>query len=294
MTKYKFGTSGADNIHTNSVYYDTESTVVYAGAGNDSVFGGSGVDYIYGEDGNDYLENVSGLGGLYGGNGDDILVAGSGQATLDGGVGNDHFYFTNFSTGYFDVLGGDPGDTDVIAALTSNTRIGLKSIDGIDSISGGGFANVTIAAHPDGAFLDFSGVALSGIAAINGGNGADTIIGSAGNDVIVGGFLGDDVLQGGAGNDTLKGDGGSLLTGGIGADLFVCSGGTIATPLIVTDFNALEGDLIGLPSGATWAASEVAEGTQIVATFGANKKRAVTLLGIAMDQVQSNWFVTAT
>ncbi|MCG5241275.1 hypothetical protein ACIU1J_26240 [Azospirillum doebereinerae] len=294
MTKYKYGTSGADNIHSNSLYYDTEPTAVFAGAGNDTVIGGGGVDYLYGEDGNDYLEDSSGFGALYGGNGNDILVAGAGQSTMDGGSGNDFFYFMNSSTGYFNVVGGDPGDTDVIVALASNTRIGLTSITGIDSISGGGFGNVTIGADPNGAYLDFTNVALSGIASINGSDGADTIIGSAGNDLIIGGWLGDDVLQGGAGNDTLKGDGGTMMTGGTGADLFVCSAGTLATPLVVTDFNALDGDLIGLPNGSAWSAWDVAGGTQLVATFGANKTRVMTLSGITADQVQSSWFITAT
>ncbi|SMH62121.1 calcium-binding protein [Azospirillum agricola] len=290
MTKYKYGTSGADTIFSDSQYYDLEATYVFGGAGNDSIFGGTGTDYLYGEDGNDYLDDHSGTGALFGGNGNDTLVAGIGHTTLNGGDGNDLFVFTNGSTGYFHLQGGAAADTDRIVALTSNTRIGLKSIANIDSIEGGGYGNVTIETYSDGGVFDFSNVTLTGIAAINGGSGSDTIIGSAGDDLIFGGWVGDDVLQGGAGNDTLKGDGGTVITGGIGADLFVCS----ASGLVVTDFNAAEGDRIGLPSGAAWTATDVAGGTQLVATFGTSSMRFMTLNGVTADQVQSSWFITAT
>lgn len=78
---------------------------------------------------------------------------------------------------------------------------------------------------------------------LGGGDGNDTIRGGRGDDALTGGG-GDDVICGGFGADT--------LTGGLGADKFVIRRATIASganPLLadtITDFNAAEGDQIGL------------------------------------------------
>lgn len=284
MPRILTGDAYANTIFSGSSYTDLEQTYVYAGAGNDTVFGGSGFDNLYGEGGDDYLEDSSGAGKLFGGDGNDILVAGAGQCTLDGGAGNDVFAFMNTSTGYHAVVGG--GDFDRILAYTNNTKIGLKSISDIDLIDASGYSNVTIEANVTGAYLDFTNVVLNNIAAINGKDGADTIIGSAGDDFIFGGWVGVDVLNGGAGNDTLGGDNGSSLTGGSGADLFVFTGGTVK----VTDFNAAEGDRMGLASGATWTATDVTGGARVAVTFSAGYTRSMTLMGITADQVDASWF----
>ncbi|PHX55525.1 hypothetical protein CP500_010495 [Tychonema bourrellyi FEM_GT703] len=81
---------------------------------------------------------------------------------------------------------------------------------------------------------------------IDGGDGSDTLRGGRGQDFLIGGN-GDDFLCGDFGTDTLM--------GGNGADMFVFRPET-ATPLanlayadIVLDFNAAQGDKIGLTAG---------------------------------------------
>jgi Ca2+-binding RTX toxin-like protein len=67
--------------------------------------------------------------------------------------------------------------------------------------------------------MNFSTVTLTGIAAIDGGAGNDTITGSIGNDTIVGGS-GNDSLNGGLGDDTF------LIASSAGTDTIEGGGGT--------------------------------------------------------------------
>jgi len=81
---------------------------------------------------------------------------------------------------------------------------------------------------------------------IFGGINSDTLLGAGGNDVLYG-RAGNDVLNGGTGEDTLDGGSGNdTLTGGSGADVFSGAGFGNAALDIITDFNALEGDVIDL------------------------------------------------
>ena len=76
---------------------------------------------------------------------------------------------------------------------------------------------------------------------INGFGGDDTLLGGGGHDIIRGGF-GSDWINGGTGWDT--------LTGGVGNDTFAFlkhdSGPNYWQADVITDFNAAEGDRIGL------------------------------------------------
>ena len=87
----------------------------------------------------------------------------------------------------------------------------------------------------------------------------DSVFGGPGNDRVQGGQE-DDILMGGEGNDTLVGDlGADVLTGGAGADIFVLrsDGDAVAATLeqadIIQDFQAAEGDLIGLNNSTGFA-----------------------------------------
>ncbi|HAT15667.1 MAG TPA: hypothetical protein DCS91_20725 [Microcoleaceae bacterium UBA11344] len=119
----------------------------------------------------------------------------------------------------------------------------------------------------------------SGFDAIFAGNGDDIVTGNRGNDVIDGGDgndtlrggRGQDLLIGGKGDDFLCGDFGSdTLTGGNGADMFVFRPETatqlanLADADIVQDFNAAQGDQIGLTAGIS--ATEIA--LQVLDTDG--------------------------
>jgi Ca2+-binding RTX toxin-like protein len=105
--------------------------------------------------------------------------------------------------------------------------------------------------------LDCSGTRSPAVY-IDGGDGADAIYAGSGDATLIGG-AGNDLIQAGSGNDTLFGDdpnnplaagddtligghGTNVMTGGLGADTFYA--GSKDT---VTDFNALEGDVLADP-----------------------------------------------
>jgi Ca2+-binding RTX toxin-like protein len=89
----------------------------------------------------------------------------------------------------------------------------------VEEISGGGFSNVRIVGLATADTMNFSTVMLTGIAAVDGGAGNDTITGSIGNDTIVGGS-GNDSLNGGLGDDTF------LIASSAGTDIIEGGGGT--------------------------------------------------------------------
>ena len=98
----------------------------------------------------------------------------------------------------------------------------------------------------DALVLDTFLFGTSGNDQLLGGDGDDKLFGGSGDDLLIGGS-GDDLLCGGFGTDT--------LTGGFGADLFMVILSPItpnSDPLLadkITDFNAAQGDHIGLMSG---------------------------------------------
>jgi serralysin len=87
-----------------------------------------------------------------------------------------------------------------------------------------------------------------------GNGGDDEIWGGSDRDLLQGG-QGDDILKGGIGDDILVGGWGKdTLTGGTGADSFSLS--TQAMPEfadVITDFNAVQGDMLRLPKGVSKA-----------------------------------------
>ena len=130
---------------------------------------------------------------------------------------------TIYGYGGHDYLNGGDGD-DTIYGGDGIDR--LRGNDGDDTLYGG-----------------------SGSNSLTGGDGDDTLYGGSDRDSLSGGY-GNDVLYGGSGNDKLFDLRGiDLLHGGLGADLFKMSF-FFDTPddvtNIVVDFNAEEGDIIGL------------------------------------------------
>ncbi|WP_226015998.1 cadherin-like domain-containing protein [Novosphingobium sp. FKTRR1] len=169
---------------------------------------------------NDENWRLLGQGGtdtLTGAGGNDTFYGGTGNDTMVGGGGNDTFEIGRRAG--FDSIDGGTG-TDTIKAVEDNVAIGLTTFTGIEAITADGHAGVTISGTMNADTLDFTGVTLTGIAAILGSKGADTITGSAGDDTIVGGY-GDDVLAGGQGNDTFligASAGKDSIDGGAGTD----------------------------------------------------------------------------
>ncbi len=200
---YILGSANADTLNFGTVSLSA-ITKIDGGAGNDIVTGSVANDVILGSGGDD---------------------------TLSGGDGADTFQYTGTTNGFDTVNGGSGADT--IAALAANTVIGLSSITGVETISGGGFGNVSISGSGLADNLDFSAVTLTGIVSVDGGVGNDIITGSAGNDVILGG-ADNDTLSGGIGNDTLNGGvGTNIIDGGGGTDVAQYNGnaGTFSVTL---------------------------------------------------------------
>ncbi|OYU35683.1 peroxidase family protein [Novosphingobium sp. PASSN1] len=203
--------SYTDPFGTKSV---TSAQVAIVGTvGNNTLTGTAGADVIHGLDGNDTITGNAG---------DDVIIGGKGNDTLTGSAGADTFLIGT-GEGTDTINGGTESDT--IQATANNVVItlasGFGSANSIETISSGGFTGVTVTGGTSGSTLDFSSTTLSGISAINGTAGNDTITGSSVNNTIVGG-AGNDRITGGGGNDTMTGGAGSdTLTGGVGSDVFV-------------------------------------------------------------------------
>jgi Ca2+-binding RTX toxin-like protein len=170
---------------------------------------------------------------IIGSAGNDAVWGGAGDDSLAGGLGDDHFLFDG-TTGSDAISGGSGFDT--IEARQANEVIGLSSVSGVELITSGGYANVSVAGSNNADVLDFTNVTLSGIASVNGqagddslsgGSGGDQMFGGDGNDRLFGnsgadtlqGNIGDDFIQGNAGDDgILGGQGNDTLHGGQGND----------------------------------------------------------------------------
>lgn len=223
------GDAGDDLIHGNDgddlLNGSTGNDRIFGGDGNDNQNGHSGDDLIRshagddegrGGSGNDTLEGQSGDDLLYGGNDDDIVYGHVGQDLLYGGSGNDRVYGGLWS----DQLYGGDGMDDLYGGQSNDYMWGNS---GNDLLLGD-----------------------DGRDRLHGDAGNDILDGGTGNDALFGGSGSDD-LYGGNGDDRLDGSqGADELTGGAGADQFVFKAGQAYDT--VTDFDAREGDMIGIDS----------------------------------------------
>jgi peptidyl-prolyl cis-trans isomerase B (cyclophilin B) len=137
---------------------------------------------------------------------------------------------------------------DLITGSDSNDII--SGSQGNDTLNGGAGDDLLRGGKGDDSLLGGVGNDI-----LNGGQGNDTLDGGVGNDFLRGG-QGNDLLIGGDGNDVLIGDAGAdTLTGGAGADAFILGldkgGKVIGGPDVITDFNASEGDRVGITSPLT-------------------------------------------
>lgn len=209
VDKYFFGTIGNDRGAT--ALHGTDSS--------------NFVDHIYGYNGNDQLYGYAGTDFLYGADGDDLLDGGTGVDFIFGGSG-------------FDVLTYDSSSAAVNVSLLTGAASG-------GSASGDTFAQIeSLVGSRYGDVLEGSD---SGINALDGGKGNDTLRGHGGFDLLEGG-RGNDVLDGGTGVDALWGE--------QGADRFVydsvadAPSGTAARETI-GDFSQAQKDKIDLSGLAT-------------------------------------------
>ncbi|CAO3355181.1 beta strand repeat-containing protein [Azospirillum palustre] len=286
------GTGNAlDNLLTGGLGNDTLSggdgaDTLDGGAGSNLLIGGSGNDvYLVGALGDQVVE-LSGEGidevrtaltsytltdgvetltytgvAAFAGTGnalDNLIAGGAGADTLDGGFGADT------------LIGGLGDDVYVVDSVGDTVIEGTDA--GIDEV------RTTLSAFTLGDTVErlvFQGGGdASGV-----GNGLDNWL--AGN-------VGNDTLDGGAGNDTLLGGlGNDVLTGGSGADLFAFAAGDGLDS--ITDFDAAQGDRIGLAAGQAYSVDTNANGDAVI-VYGTGD--IVTLAGIQPAAVSSAWFVT--
>lgn len=201
---YLEGGEGNDFIEILSDGDGIESSVIYGGAGNDSLRGGSGSDFIDGGSGNDTIEGFSGDDELSGDSGNDVIVGGEGDDQMLGGSGNDSLVggsASNINDGNDNIFG-EAGDDVIVggnAQFDENGTVALISGTGSDLLLGG-----------DGEDTIYG---QDGNNLISGEGGNDSLIGGQNDDTIIGGSFDsakfqsdDDFIDGQSGNDILFGD----------------------------------------------------------------------------------------
>lgn len=278
---WAYGREGNDHL-----YGGAGGDILYGEAGNDRLVGGRGIDRLYSGAGRDSVSG--GAGGDYliiestrvharGGGGNDYIRANPRSGLIDGGHGYDHLLL-----GLEAALGrGFAADLTALTTTGSATlgalevrgveRLTLTLSRGNDQVILGDPANetdaylVVHAGRGDDEVVGGEGNLIAngdaGDDVLHGNGGIDHLSGSDGADRLFGG-IGADVLFGGNGEDRLSGERGAdllaglagidMMTGGEGADLFWFyagdTGASVATADHIADFEAAEGDQIGLSS----------------------------------------------
>jgi Ca2+-binding RTX toxin-like protein len=193
-----YGRDGDDSISISLQARDTQSDVLFGGAGNDMLGGGRANDLLFGGAGRDNID---------GGDGDDVLDGDADDAD-EAIVATDGI--TQILAKVDPITDAD-GDDDVLDGGNGNDILFGR---GGDDVLMGGFGNDTARGGAGEDYLSGG----HGNDRLEGGDGNDLALGSFGNDVLAGG-AGDDTLEGGMDDDTLLGDlGADLLVGGLGID----------------------------------------------------------------------------
>lgn len=154
---------------------------------------------------------------ISGGAGNDTIIGGGGNDSLGGAEGDD---ILDGGGGADSIVGGPGNDTVDYSARTANLVIKQDQAAGDGEAGENDFVNADIETIWGGSGNDLieAGNVPTGVNAVFGYNGNDTLRGLAGNDSLTGG-IGDDVLEGGDGNDFLYGGSGrDILIGGNGND----------------------------------------------------------------------------
>jgi Ca2+-binding RTX toxin-like protein len=225
----EYAGEGQDSVHTALSSFGLRANIedlIYTGSGSFHGTGNGETNVLRGGSGNDTLQGLGGTDALFGGGGDDYLLGGTqGADTLIGGAGNDTYYV--------DVAG---------------TAIIEQPGEGIDSVRS------TLSTYTLGASLERLIFTGTGDANLTGNSGDTLIIGGNGNDTLrtMSGF---GTVIGGAGNDMLFGGGLSTLVGGDGNDSYYWTGaGTSIVEAAGGGTDTLVGNVTG-PSSYTLPAN---------------------------------------
>ncbi|MEQ9334351.1 Ig-like domain-containing protein [Thalassobaculum sp.] len=251
--------------------------------GTATVNGGAGANFAIGDGNAQFISLGEGDDTLSGGDGDDTIGSGDGNDQLYGDGGND----TVFGGTGSDTLWGGTDNDVVYGNVGADLLYGNRAAD---ALYGGQDADVAYGGQDaDLAYGNLGDDFLYGNLGddtLFGGQGNDALFGGQDNDLLIGN-LGNDSFHGGLGNDT--------ISTGEGADVVVgqANGGVD----VVTDFDGAAGDRIQIASNAngttidTYAelvagASDTAGGVQ----FALGSGNTLTLAGITVSQLQSDWF----
>jgi Ca2+-binding RTX toxin-like protein len=340
----------------NVVYADPST----AASGFHFALAGTGANIVFGNAGNDVLD-ASGTADyhtmLYGGAGNDTLIPGSaGSYTLQGGSGDDTAVFSGKQSDY--TIDGSPAGWTSWATVTDNATGAVYWLQSVEHLQfadgtidtpglppGGDFTNVLFldSSNPpanigpgyDTVYVDDShgpnpvhlNLAGTNVNFVYGGLGNDvfdasgvssavSLWGQWGNDVLIGGsgndwLMGDEWLPGG-GNDWLDGGAGNdWLDGGNGDDTFVFRAGSgmdtvedfdqtnsDSTSLTYAMVHSNGHDVIRFEGGlfanfdALVASGDMTQsGANVVIKYGAADQ--VTMLNVSLSQLSAKDFVFA-
>ena len=118
-----YGYSGNDNISFSDVHGTlVMRSLIYGGAGDDTIHGGDGRDTISGDQGDDVILSGGGNDSVRGGDGDDSIDGGAGADTINGDNGADK-------------IDGE-GGSDMISGGTDGSRDSIDGGVGVDVIFG--------------------------------------------------------------------------------------------------------------------------------------------------------------
>jgi Ca2+-binding RTX toxin-like protein len=229
------GGAGNDTLIENGdVDWRGEGGVLRGGEGNDTLTGGRGAGGIFeGGAGNDQITSPS-IGQALGGSGDDVIITSGAHPVaqpvlIDGGEGFDTLTFQWFGWSGDATTSLDMSRVTGFERITGvNTQMTLRLVD--SNVLAGAVLVVTSDTHGPGVRIDGSlerdgRLDITGMPALYGYSGADTLTGGGGADTLRG-LSGDDTLTGGGGNDSLD--------GGEGYDTAVFSGARSAYSIVLT------------------------------------------------------------
>jgi Ca2+-binding RTX toxin-like protein len=242
-------------------------SVIFGGAGSETLDGGAGGNTIFAQGGDDLViggrdslasrdinntidvadledqtESDDGSDALYGGAGNDTILAGQGDDTLDGGAGDD----VMAGQDGVDVFRGGAGSDTVDYSRESPFQLLVNLETNVASggtASGDTFDSIENLIGSDDRIDRFIGTGANNH--FIGQGGGDVFNGRAGDDLLDGGNDGD-IIYGEDGNDTvIGGSGQDYLDGGAGTDTVVYTGSNAGVTVDLLNGTATGGDADG-------------------------------------------------